>query len=157
MRRAKYITLTIYILLLAACSYATDFVVVNESEHPVVVRYKVRKFPGEETLVLPVTPAKIAASELNARGGSQWQEEASNQYQLDPGNNTVTIRMRPHEALRIASVHEYGGHRDPQEARYFPVEEITVTGANGEIKFSGQQARTVFAEVSRALYTLTYK
>jgi hypothetical protein len=62
----------------------------------------------------------------------------------------------PREALRIYRFHDYRGHEDAQDEGY-PLEEISVLGASGGLKYTGQQARTAFSEVSRALYTLTYK
>ncbi len=34
------------LLLLGACSYATDFVIVNESDTAIMIRYEVKDFPG---------------------------------------------------------------------------------------------------------------
>ncbi len=63
----------------------------------------------------------------------------------------------PNQALRVADVHNYNGHGDTWSAKEFPIEEIVVRGVQGDVKLTGQQARAAFSEVSRALYTLTYK
>jgi hypothetical protein len=129
--------------------------VINESDHPAEIRYKIKDFPSP--FGPPVAPATIAASQLSTHGAQQWKVLTSDQYQLDQGNRTVIVRLDQHEALRIASMHKYGGHQDPRDAKDFPIDEITVTGEVGEISLNGQQARTTFSDVSRALYTLTYK
>jgi hypothetical protein len=134
----------------------TAFVVVNESEHPIEVSYKYKHFPGDKPFELYERPAKIAADRLSSRGGNEWQELTPSDYQLDRENRTVLVRVMPREALRIYRFHDYRGHEDAQDEGY-PLEEISVLGASGGLKYTGQQARTAFSEVSRALYTLTYK
>ncbi|HEX8173494.1 MAG TPA: hypothetical protein VF543_00075 [Pyrinomonadaceae bacterium] len=143
------------VLCLTACSYMTDFVVVNESDEPIVVRYKVKNYPY--TFAPPTTPATVAVSELSTRGGQKWQELNPTQYQLDPANRTITIRVMPHNALRVARARDDGWHQDPSASESFPIEEINVNGANGELNLKGQQAFTSFSKVSQALYTLIYK
>ena len=140
--------------LLSACSYITDFVVANESDQPIEVRYRVKKFPGPFTP--PAVPSTIETSQLSPKGSQQWHQLTSDGFQLDEDSRTVKVRVLPHQALRIATMHHYGGHDDSVDAQDFPVEEITIVGTNGEQRFVGQHARTTFSAVSRALYTLTY-
>ena len=155
MRHVILVLLLAAISLLSACSYITDFIVINESREPMQVRYKVKKFPGAFTP--PVAPATIPMSQLSTKGNQQWSQLASGDYQLDQESRTVIVRVLPHQALRIATMHHYGGHQDSADAQDFPVEEITMSGEDGERRFTGPQARTTFSEVSRALYTLTYQ
>jgi hypothetical protein len=129
--------------------------VINESDHLAEVRYKVKNFPGP--FGPPVALATIVASQLSTGGDQQWKTLTSNQYQLYQESRTVIVRLEKHEALRVASMHKYGGHQDPQDAKDFPIEEISITGEAGEMSLKGQQARTTFSDVSRALYTLIYK
>jgi hypothetical protein len=51
----------------------------------------------------------------------------------------------------------YVGDEDPNDVANFPIEEISVAGADGGMTFTGQKARRSFSYVSRVLYTLTYK
>ena len=147
--------LTAFSLVCAACSYATDFVVVNRSAQPIVVRYKIKQFPGD--FAPPDKPATIAASSLDSHGGQEWQLLSSDRFQVDQATRTVTVNVASADALRIASLHNYSGHDDAWDANEFPIDEIMVSGGNGELKLNGPQALTIFTEVSRALYTLTYK
>jgi hypothetical protein len=155
MRHVILIMVLAFASLLTACSYMTDFAVVNESEYPIEVRYKVKNFPG--VFAPPITPATITASQLSAHGHQQWKDLSSDQYRLNQDSRTVIVRVGAHEALLVARIHHYSGHEDPEDAKYFPVEEITIAGADGELKLTGQETRKTFSEVSRALYTLTYK
>jgi hypothetical protein len=155
LRGLELVVMVSLVMLFAACSYLTDFAVLNDSDQPIEVRYKVKRFPG--TFVPPVAPATIASSQLTTKGNQPWNKLSSDQYQLDEQNRTVVIRVMPHQALLIANMHNYAGHGDAWDAKEFPIEEIALRSAGNEMKFVGQQARTAFSEVSRALYTLTYK
>jgi hypothetical protein len=97
------------------------------------------------------------ASQLSNRGNQQWNILTSEQYQLDQGNRTIIVLLEQHKALRIASMHKYDGHQDPRDAKDFSIEGIGIAGEAGGMSLKGQQARTAFSNVSRALYTLTYK
>ena len=155
MRYIVLILLTLFTLTLTACSYSTDFVVINDSANPVEVQYKVKNYPG--SFAPPATPSTITSSQLDSHGGQQWKKLNSDQYQIDVETRTVIVRLMPHEALLVASMHNYGGHEDAWDAKEFPIDEIAVSGSDGELRLAGQQARITFSEISRALYTLTYK
>jgi hypothetical protein len=154
-RRIPLILLILITSVFTACSFLTDFVVVNESDNAIAVRYKVKNFPGP--FAPPDTPATIAADQLDAHGGQHWKDLTSDQYQLVQENRTVLVRVAPHQALLIARLSNYGIHRGPEKEASFPIEEIIVAGADGEMILEGQQAIKNFSEVSSALYTLTYK
>lgn len=151
MRRFITVVLVGYVCLMAACSYLTHFVIVNESDAPVIVRYEVKDFPGE--FYVPTTPGVAAASELS-EDGQQWQPL---HFEIDEASRSVTTQLMPGQALRIATLHHYTGHDDPNDAEQYQIRKITISGARGELNFSNEQARTSFTKVARTLYTLTYK
>lgn len=151
MRRFIGIVLLASVLLLAACSYMTDFVIVNDSDAAVTVRYEVKDFPGP--FHLPLAPGVIAASELS-EDRQQWDPVL---FEVDETSRSVTTHLMPGQALRIATLHHYSGHDDPNDAQNFQIRRITVSGTSGELDLTGDQARTTFTRVARTLYTLTYK
>ncbi|HEU0143484.1 MAG TPA: hypothetical protein VFQ47_01745 [Nitrososphaera sp.] len=156
MRYILIISLTLLILILTACSYSTDFVVVNESDQTIEVRYKIKKFPvGPPTL--EGIPTKIDASQLGSRDRRKWQKVNPDQYQIDQENRTVRVNLMPHEALWVTSMFHYFGDEDPNDVASWPVEEISAKGAGGGITFTGDKSRQSFTYVSRVLYSLTYK
>lgn len=155
MRTSMLILLVSCISMFAACSYITDFAVVNQSGQVVEIRYRIKRFPGP--FAPPVAPATMAASRLSTKGGQEWKDLPSNQYRLDEENRTVIVELAPQQALRIARMQHYLGHEDVGDAEEFPVEEVIVTGAQGELRLLGQQARVMFSEMSKALYILTYR
>jgi hypothetical protein len=141
-------------LLFAACSYSTDFVVVNKSNQPIEIIYKVKKTPGPLASVNVIATADISA--INSKERANWKQLSSTQYQLDQANGVVTVRLEAGKALRVTTMFHYFGHDDPQNAANFPIEYMNLTGPNGSLTLSGDQARVRFSKVSRVLYTLTY-
>lgn len=59
MRRLYFMTLIFSFLFFTACSYSTDFYIVNDSNYPIEVEYKVKVYANN--LVLQNKPTKINA------------------------------------------------------------------------------------------------
>ena len=150
MRRFIFIVLVGSFLLLAACSYPTDFVIVNESDGPITIRYEVKDSPGR--FYPPVDPGVFPASQLS-ESGKQWSPI---EFELDEVSRSVTTRLMPGQALRITTLNHYSGH-DHDDAWKFQIRKILVSGTRGELTLTDEQARTTFTKVSRTLYTLTYQ
>ena len=151
MRRVISMALIGSLLLFGACSYATDFVIVNESDTAITIRYEVKDFPGP--FYPPTTPGVVAASELS-EDGQNW---TPTQFQLDEASRSVTAQLMPGQAFRVATMNHYSGHDDPTDTYKYQIRRIVVSGTRGELEFTDDQARTAFTRVARTLYTLTYK
>ena len=151
MRRVISMALLGSLLLLGACSYATDFVIVNESDTAIMIRYEVKDFPGP--FYPPTTPGVVADSELSEDG----QEWTPTQFQLDEASRSVTAQLMPGQAFRVATMNHYSGHDDPTDTYKYQIRRIVLSGAHGELEFTDEQARTAFRRVARSLYILTYK
>lgn len=151
MRRVILLALVGSLIFLSACSYATDFVIVNESDAAIMIRYEVKDFPGP--FYPPTAPAVMAASELS-EDGRQW---IPTQFQLDDASRSVTTQLMPGQALLVARMSHYSGHDDPTDDHKYQIRRIVVSGARGDLEYTDEQARTAFTRVARTLYTLTYK
>ena len=147
--------LTAAVLSLSACSYVTDFVLINRSDNVLQVQYRVKDYPG--AFAAPESPATILASKLNPRGRQLWNKLGPDQYNLDPESRTVSMTIMPNEALLVARMHNYGGPEDVIDAKEFPLEQISLAGIKGKVDLSDRKVLTAFSEVSRALYTIEYK
>ena len=156
MRQIVLLIFVLFILTFAGCSYSTAFVVVNDSEQPIEVRYKVKRDAG--VLSSTDTPAKIAASQIANHYRTQWRILSSAEYQTNRTDRaiTVTVTVLPHEALWVTSMFHYIGDEDPNDVASWPIDEISIAGANGGMTFTGQKTRKSFVYVSRVLYTLKY-
>ena len=155
MKRVLIPLIFAFVLLLAACSYTSSFVVLNETGEPVEVSYKVVGSLSDPVQMAGV-PEKTAGANLRNRD-KEWQALGPGQYGVDRGARTITVRVMPHEALRVVRLTNYRGHGDTSAAAPFIIEEITLRGAGGEVRLQGDQARRGFVEESESLYTLTYR
>ena len=139
------------LLLLGACSYATDFVIVNESDTAITIRYEVKDFPGP--FYPPTAPSVVDAAKLDEHP----REWTPTQFQLDEASRSVTTQLMPGQAFRVETMNHYSGHDDPTDTHKYQIRRIVVSGAHGESEFTDEQARRAFTRVTRSLYTLTYK
>lgn len=153
MRKINLILLLASVSLFTACSQAIEFIVVNESDHPIQIRCKVMDLPGDP--VAMIGPLSVTnASQLRA-GNSEWRELSNGGYQVDHENRTVTVSTMPGEALLVKRVH-WSDMKDG-EPMSFSIEAITITGASGEIMLQGRQVSKAFVQEKNQLYTFTYK
>lgn len=155
MRWFLLLVLLLFTFSLTACSYSTDFVVLNNADYPVEVVYKMKQSPGP--LALPGEPKVIASANLEMEERNKWTNLAPDRFRIDQANRTVTVRLSAHEALWVTAMHHYIGDEDPNDVTGFPIEELSVKGADGEMRFSGDKARKAFERKSRVLYVLSYK
>lgn len=156
MRSVLLILILLFSLATAACSYLTDFVVINTSGSPVEVNYKF-KAPSGGPKTIETIPAIQSASQLNSNGKKQWQDLTADKYRIDQTSRTVTVKLLPQEALFITRMHHYIGPDDSSDVNFFPVEEISIAGSEGNLTFSGKQLLKAFSKQSRVLYTLAYR
>jgi hypothetical protein len=149
--------LILSVSLLAGCTYGTDFVVVNDTGQAAEVSYRPKVMPPNSPLYFTGVPAKLAASQLR-HSGQQWRELAPGEFRLDEGSRTVIVPLAPGEALLVTRVGDYDYYdEDSRRAELFPIEEVAVAGAGGEMKVTGEQARKAFIKESAGLYVIAYK
>ena len=152
MRRALPLCLLLA-LSLSGCSYRSDFVVINESGAPVEVYYALKE--GRRIREWGIVPAKKHLKELEDFD-VQWRDLAEGQYLYDEKTGGVTIMLMPGEALRVANLNNYFDHGEDRDDS-FNIESIRVTGAHGNVQYSGREARTQFAERRRQIFAITYR
>ncbi len=153
MRWLLILVLLLLTISLASCSYSTDFVVLNDANHAIQVVYKVKP-QGPPTLA--IEPMVVSASNLETRDKSEWKKLAPDRFCVDQVDRTVTVTLSPHEALWVTTMPHYIGDKDPNDVKNFPIEEVSVAGAGGEMRFTGDKARKAFERKSRVLYVLSY-
>lgn len=156
MRSILLTLIIVFSLTSAACSYTTDFFVVNASESPIEIRYKV-KSPPHAPQPLEFVPAIKLSARLEDRKKEDWKDIAADRYQIDQATRTVTVKLLPQEALFVGKVFHYFGPDDADDLKSFPIEEMNVSGVVGEMKFSGKQLLKAFSKQSVMLYTLSYQ
>jgi hypothetical protein len=151
--------LVLVALTLAACSFSTDFVVVNASDRPIEVRYRIGE-TGIEPLAVTRKPATLPSSQISSR---EWQELSPTQYAFDREKRVVTVSINPGVGLRI---NQGGEWNEKYAGENFIIEELNIRGSNGEVNLKGDQVYKSFVPVRSAFYTfgppttlltLTYK
>jgi hypothetical protein len=134
-RRILLTMLLASVLLLSACSYGYDFVVVNKSDVVIEVQYKLKRHtpetPGKFVDINP--PAKLSVSEFK-KSKPAWRELAKEQYNFDNATGTFTVSVAPEEVLLVEYVYNYRG-----DENQFDLENIRITGAKGSINLEGKQ------------------
>ena len=156
MRVAQLTLLIILTIGVAGCSYSTDFVVVNQTDSAIFVVYKFKTFENQ-IAKFEIQPRAVLESELSGRHMTKWQQLSADRYEVDQANRIVKVSLKPHEALWVTSMSHYLGDDSPHDVARFPVQEISMNGPAGEMKFTGDKARKAFEYQSTTLYTLTYK
>jgi len=149
MQRIALLALLLGTSLLTACSFFTDFIVINDSQQPIELTYRF-KFAGMIT-----NPATAPRSQVSTRRPEHWQELSADRYDVDRVSRTVKLRLMPAEALRVESLSNYSSHDG--HAGALSIDELTVRGTNGEIVLRGDQVRLNFIKQGTQVFTLTYK
>jgi len=87
-----------------------------------------------------------------------WRELPTSRFTFDPDTRAAVVSLMPGETLRVEQrkLNE-GPQDDTYQNANFSIEEIKITGTNGEVTFRGEQVRRSFVPISKTLYTLTYR
>ena len=146
--------LALSLLALTACSYGTDFVVVNDSGSPVEVRYTLKsRYRRDECC--SVRPMKKAFDKLGD-DDTPWRDVPAGELSYDRAAGAVTLMLQPGEALLVAQGINFRGHGDRSDDEFFQLESIHIAGAGGVVRYEGRQAQYQFQQQDRQLYKLTY-
>ena len=143
----------IFALLLSACSYGYEFVVINKSNAPIEVRYQLKRWtpetPGKFVDFHP--PAKLTVEEFQ-KSDHQWRYMSKDQYAFSNLDGTFTVAVGPDEVLFLQHASNYRG--DENE---FDFARIKISGSKGAIDLEGTQAQNQFKFESDREYVLRYR
>ena len=156
MRVAQLALLIILTVSFVGCSYSTDFVAVNQTDTAIFVVYKFKTFENQMAK-FEIEPRVAAGSELSSRHKTKWERLSADRYEVDQANRIVRVSLHAHEVLWVTTMSHYIGDENPHDVTSFPVQEISMNGPAGEMKFTGDKARKAFEYQSATLYTLAYK
>ena len=142
--------------LCSSCSVSNSFIVINRSGAVVEVSYRMKppNLPGATTSLSDRPPETLPVSQLETHVA--WQPLPSSRYRLEPQNNLVVLTLNPDEALILTQCRPaHGASSGDCEPDAFFIAEISIRGANGEVRATGQQTQKSFVR-SKNTYTLTY-
>lgn len=144
------------LVTLTACSFSTNFVVVNASNDRIQVRYVIK----ERTHALPAelfeTPSIKKVSELDDHD-VLWRPLPDSQWTFNAETRTAVVTLLPQEVLRVETENGFCGEDTAERREYFYIEEINITGANGAIRLTGEQVRRSFVRGTKQRCELTYR
>ena len=153
MRKLLILLLLILPLLLAACSYRYEFVVINKSDAAIGVRYQLKRWtpetPGKFVDFHP--PAKLTEKEFQ-KSERQWQNLPKDQYAFDNLTGTFTVTVAADEVLLLQHASNYQGNENE-----FDFARIKISGSKGTIDLEGRQAQTQFKIESDTKYVIRYR
>lgn len=157
MRLLLLVCMLAAVVVLSACSFSRFFVVVNETNERIQLRYVFKKpnhpeYPSE----LIEKPAVKLVSEMNDRN-IDWRLLPETRFTFAPETRTVVLTLMPKEAVRIEQVHNADCVEEDDGTGGFFIEEINITGPSGAIRVTGAQARSSFVSDKSGKCVLTYR
>jgi hypothetical protein len=140
------------VLLMCACSYRNDFVVINRSKAFIEVQYRLKRYSPETAgkFVDINPPAKFTLEEFH-KSHHEWRDLSKEQYDFNKLTGTFTVSLAPDEVLLVDYAYNYRGDEDE-----FDLSSIKIVGANGSVNLEGKQAQTRFKNESGTAYVLQY-
>ncbi|HYP53323.1 MAG TPA: hypothetical protein VEQ42_07265 [Pyrinomonadaceae bacterium] len=156
-RRARLALPLVAAMLLSSCSFISDFVVVNESGAPLEVQYAYKeRFAAPKCCAMGELPQRRPARDLG-NDERPWTTLREGEYFYNATAASVTVVLRPGEALLVTRLNGYAGPGTGQEES-FTVRSVRLAGASGTIFFEGLQAQAAFKEEERqSLYAIRYR
>ncbi len=149
-RKILFFILLPLVLSLSGCSMSFTYVLVNETDQPIEVIYKLKRTSPDAPAqyVSNEKPAVLTVKELE-KSRHEWRDLTSNQYEFDGATGTYKVSLGPDEVLRITS--NRGGDDD------FDIASISIRGAKGSVDLKGDQTRAQFKGESDTRYVLRYR
>lgn len=146
--RVFLLLIVLTVLLSSGCSFGTDYVIVNSSPENVKVIYTIAA-TTIDPLVAAEVPAIASPSQMARR---EWRKLSDTEFLFDRARRTVTVSLPPNQGLRITTGGDYSS--TPPITQRFIVEEIRITGSNGEMSLRGDAVRRAFAVVPKSFFSL---
>lgn len=156
MKRLKLIFVLTLTIFLSACSFSYDIVIINGSDKPIEVIYKMNeKGQFDEPYAKSVEDWKTQKSIKRFwTKETTWQKLSSDNFKTDLERRERTVSIAPHQMIQIES-----GNYNPISEEYGDltnIAELKIKSANGEIAYRG---RLLLSQFDKDGYTFikTYK
>lgn len=151
------LSLLAVVLCLTACSFASTFVIANESNDRIQIRYVVKERNNSAyPPTLPLIPGVMLISQLDD-DETRWRDLSSPAVLFNETTRTAVITLMPNEAVRIEQVSDMFCKDIDKHFNRFQIEEINITGASGTLRLTGEQAAKSFTARSKQTCVLSYR
>lgn len=137
----KYLKLTFLLALaffLSACSFGYDILIINDSDKPIEVHYKINEkgqFNNPYAKSIEDWNIQKSIRKLWTKEKS-WEDLAESEYTTNLETRERTIKIAPYQVIQIES-----GNYNPVSEEYgdlTDIIELKIKSANGEISYQGK-------------------
>jgi hypothetical protein len=156
MKRLKIIIFSILATLLSACSFGYDIVIVNDSNEPIEIRYKIGENRSFDDLFVKTVEDWNTQKTIKRFWVKEelWRKLAENEYETNLQTRERIIKLSAGQIIKI----EHGNY-NPISEEYGDltgINELKINSPNGEIAFQGKLLLGQF-EKDGYTFTKTYK
>ena len=136
MKDLRITVVLIIVGLLSACSFSYDVLIVNRSNEPIEVRYKIKENSGfDEPQVKSVDDWDLSKSV--SRFWTEevpWRSLAKDQFHTDVGERIITVQ--PGEVILV----EHGNYNPISEEKgdLTEITELRIISSTGEVSYKGK-------------------
>lgn len=133
-----YLVILGSVILLTACQGTVSFVIVNESDRPLLVKYKMKlanyAVPGSRDIPSEVTPKVLDLNTWDKDKFSEtdWQTKASTVESFDFDTGAFVLTVPPKEVVRILRGSDSLVYRDDSE-NFFPLVNLETSDDEGAV------------------------
>ena len=131
-------------LVLATCSWTTNFAVINHGHETIRVSFIARP--------TRTPPALISVKELEFPR-SRWKE--LDLSAAPPDSAALTVSVGPDSALVLAEMGTYPGYNDA-DADWFEIRTLRIRSTFGERSYTGREVLRAFEKRSNRLYVIEF-
>jgi hypothetical protein len=130
-----------------------DFVIVNRSAAPIEIALELKEHHDMyfETGILAGQPLSDDKYDFQ-----KWNKLSAHDYRLNDSGNEINVTLNPQEALRVETITNYDESSSYLIER-FRINRLKVSGTNGEVVYSGEQARIQFRETGSGPREIVYQ
>jgi hypothetical protein len=156
MKKLNFIVLLTFTMFLSACSFGYDILIVNDSDKPIEVRYKIsEKGQFDEPMIKSVEDWNTQKSIKRFWTEEKpWQNLPENEYQTNLETRERVVKISPKQIIKIEN-----GHYNPISEEYgdlTDIIELKIISPNGEINYKGKLLLKQF-EKDNYTFIKTYK
>ena len=153
--------------LLSACSWFTTFVVVNETDAPILITFKLPEpttgkatscSDGKSFPILRMLPkeAMEKLSRLNGEG------EPITDLKCNATDGSLSFQLPAGYAASVFEISNHTGHMSEREFQKYkwlelPLISLSIRGQMGAVQYTGQQLTRDFMKTNNGLYVLSYQ
>jgi hypothetical protein len=142
----------VLVVIVSGCSWMTFFVVQNNSDGEIRIRYALCCTNTKYWYIVP----KIIKSSQIEDGVINWNSIPEAEHTYDKEKGIVEISLPPDHAVLVNHEPNYTGYNKDRNS-HAKILGFTISSPKGQITYTGNELGKVFKEQSKKLYILKYE